>query len=239
MTRPKVSTRTAVNLITNGDFSEGASGWTSTIGGYVRVEDGLLLLSEGVYDSATQTVHGLSAGESYKLTFSYRVRREDDKNSYLTVNGQVVDRMTTVSHNDELVKSFDHVLMGITEAHLVFVTGTRAVAIDDVVLEAVVVNVSQLTVSAETVEHDQTIQCTLKAFSLTGELLINTPVTWTKSGSVRITSSSTTTDAQGNASCVVAQDTALPGQEGQGNIVVDINGTQQLTSPVLTFKREV
>ena len=237
MTKPKVSTRTAVNLITNGDFSEGASGWASNTGGSVRVDDGLLLLSEGALDSATQTVKGLSAGESYKLTFSYRVRRANDQNSYVEVNGEIVDRMTTVSENEELVKSADHLLSGITEAHLVFVTGTRAVSIDDVVLEAFV-NVSQLTVSAETVEYDQTIQCTLQAYSLTGEPLINTPVTWIKNGSIRITSSSTTTDAQGKAFCVVAQDTALPGQEGQGNIVVNINDTP-LTSPFLTFKREL
>lgn len=237
MTKPKVNTRTAVNLITNGDFSAGASGWASNTGGSVRVEGGLLLLSEGALDSATQTVEGLIAGESYKLTFSYRVRRANDQDSYVEVNGEIVDRMTTVSENEQLVKSADHLLSGISEAHVVFVTGTRAVTIDDVVLEAVVNNVSQLTVSAETVEHDQTIQCTLQAYSATGEPLINTPVTWTKSGSIRITSSSTTTDAQGKAFCVVAQDTALPGQEGQGNINVSINGIQ-LTSPFLTFRRE-
>lgn len=237
MTKPKVSKHTAVNLITNGDFSAGDDGWASNTGGSVRVENGLLLLSGGVYGSATQTVTGLSANENYKLTFSYRVRNTNDTESYVEVNGKIIDRLTTVSEGEELVNSTDHLLSGVTEAQLVFTTASRAVTIDDVVLEAVV-KVSQLTVSAETVEHDQTIYCALQAYSPTGEPLINAPVTWAHQGSILITSSSSTTDAQGKAICAVVSDISLPGQEGQGTISVSINGSQ-LTSPYLTFKRQV
>ena len=237
MTKPKASKRTGVNLITNGDFSAGDSGWASSTGGSIRVENGLLLLSGGVYRSATQTVTGLSANENYKLTFSYRVRNTNDSDSYVEVNGKIIDRLTTVSEGEELVKSADHLLSGVTQAKLVFTTASRAVTIDDVVLEAVV-KVSQLTVSAETVEHDQTIQGTLQAYSPTGEPLINTPVTWANEGSILISSSSSTTDAQGKAACTVVSNVSLPGQEGLGTILVSINGTQ-LRSPRLTFKRQV
>ena len=152
MTKPKASKRTAVNLITNGDFSAGDDGWASNTGGSIRVENGLLLLSGGVYRSATQTVTGLSANENYKLTFSYRVRNTNDTESYVEVNGEIVDRLTTVSGSEEFAKSADHVLRGVTKVDLAFITTTRAVTIDNVVLE-VFAGVSHLTVSAETVEH--------------------------------------------------------------------------------------
>jgi len=236
MSKPKVSKRTAVNLITNGDFSEGNSGWASNTGGTVRVEGGLLLLSAGGLNSAVQTVTGLSASENYKLTFSYRVRRKGDNDGYVSVNGKNIDNLETVSEGETFANSVDHLVTGVTKVDLLFITEARAVTIDNVVLEAVV-KTSYLTVSAETVEHDQTIQCTLQAYSPTGEPQGKTPVTWTSNGSISITSSSSLTDDQGKATCVVASDISLPGQEGQGTIYVKIVD-DNLTSPYLTFKQQ-
>ena len=236
MTKPKASKRTAVNLITNGDFSAGNSGWASNTGGTVRVEGGLLLLSAANQHSAVQTVTGLSASENYKLTFSYRVRRKGDNDGYVSVNGKNIDSLETVAEGEDFVKSADHFVTGVTKVDLVFTTTERAVTIDNVVLE-LSTHRTYLTVSAETVEHDQTIVCGLYAYSPAGEPLINAPVTWNVNGngSIIISSSSSSTNARGHATCSVRENTSEPEGIGRGIITVGINGTQ-LTSPILTFK---
>lgn len=114
MKKPKASKRTAVNLITNGDFSAGAEGWASNTGGEVRVVDGLLLLSAANQHSAMQIVKGLSPSENYKLTFSYRVRRKGVNDGYVLVNGKRIDSLETVSDGETFVKSVDHQVTGVT-----------------------------------------------------------------------------------------------------------------------------
>ncbi|MQT55634.1 hypothetical protein, partial [Pseudomonas sp. FSL R10-2398] len=166
MKKPKASKHTAVNLITNGDFSAGAEGWASNTGGEVRVVDGLLLLSAANQHSAMQIVKGLSPSENYKLTFSYRVRRKGVNDGYVLVNGKRIDSLETVSDGETFVKSVDHQVTGVTKVDLVFTTSERAVTIDNVVLEAFN-GVTHITVSAETVEHDGEIQCTLHALNST------------------------------------------------------------------------
>lgn len=236
MTKPKASKRTAVNLITNGDFSAGNSGWASNTGGTVRVEGGLLLLSAANQHSAVQTVTGLSATENYKLTFSYRVRRKGDNDGYVSVNGKNIDSLETVAEGENFVKSADHFVTGVTKVDLVFTTASRAVAIDDVVLEAFK-GVSHLTVSAETVEHNEEIQCTLYAYTPAGAPLVDAQVIWgSSSDSMSIKSSNERTDAQGKAVCIVVNN-ARPEEEGQGHINVRVSGTDiTFKTPYLIFK---
>ena len=238
MTKPKASKRTAVNLITNGDFSAGNSGWASNTGGTVRVEGGLLLLSAGGLNSAVQTVTGLTASENYKLTFSYRVRRKGVNDGYVLVNGKRIDSLETVSEGETFVKSADHPVTGVTKVDLVFTTAARAVTIDNVVLEAFN-GVSHLTVSAETVEHNEEIQCTLHAYTSSGAPLADAQVIWgSTSDSMLIKSSNERTDAQGKATCTVGNN-AGPEEEGQGHItalVLKGDDTVTVKTSYLTFK---
>ena len=236
MAKPTASKRTAVNLITNGDFSAGNSGWASSAGGTVRVENGLLLLSAGGHESAVQTVTGLTANENYKLTFSYRVRRKGDNDGYVSVNGTTIDSLETVSEGEEFVKSADHLVTGVTKVDLLFITANRAVTIDDVVLEASN-GVSHLTVSAETVEHNEEILCTLYAYTPAGAPLADAQVIWgSTSSSMKINPLNERTDDQGKSTCIVSNN-ARPEEEGQGHITALIVGAGiTLKTPYLTFK---
>lgn len=238
MTKPKASKRTAVNLITNGDFSAGNSGWASNTGGTVRVEGGVLLLSQGQYSSAVQTVTGLSATENYKLTFSYRVRRKGDNDGYVSVNGKTIDSLETVAEGENFVKSADHFVTGVTKVDLVFTTTERAVTIDNVVLEAFN-GVTHITVSAETVEHDGEIQCTLHAYKLSGAPLVDAQVIWgVESLSISTKSPVERTDAHGKATCT-AVNNARPGEQGVGHVTAQVlSGVDTVTvkTVFLTFK---
>lgn len=238
MTKPKASKRTAVNLITNGDFSAGNSGWASNTGGTVRVEDGLLLLSAGGLNSAVQTVTGLSASENYKLTFSYRVRREGDNDGYVSVNGKKIDSLETVSEGDTFAKSADHFVTGVTKVDLVFTTSARAVTIDNVVLEAFK-GVTHITVSADTVEHDGEIYCTLHAYKLSGAPLADAQVIWgTEDLSISTKDPVNRTDAHGKATCT-AVNNARPGEQGVGHVTaLVLSGADggSVKTVFLTFK---
>ena len=238
MTKPKVSKHTAVNLITNGDFSAGNSGWASNTGWDVRVENGHLLLSAGGLNSAVQTVTGLTASENYKLTFSYRVRRKGDNDGYVSVNGKTIDSLETISEGEEFVKSADHSVTGVTKVDLVFTTAARAVTIDNVVLESFN-GVSHLPVSAETVEHNEKIHCTLHAYTSAGAPLADAQITWrSTSTSMLIELSSERTDAQGKAACTVVNN-ARPGEQGVGHVTAQVLSgadTVSVKTVFLTFK---
>lgn len=238
MKKPKASKHTAVNLITNGDFSAGAEGWASNTGGEVRVVDGVLLLSAANQHSAVQTVTGLSASENYKLTFSYRVRRTGVNDGYVLVNGKRIDSLETVSEGDTFVKSVDHEVTGVTQVDLVFTTSERAVKIDNVVLEAFK-GVTHITVSAETVEHDGEIQCTLHAYDLLGAPLVETQVRWgVESESILVKSPIERTDANGKATCT-AVNNARPEEQGVGHVTAVVFGrvdTINVKTTFLTFK---
>lgn len=235
MTKPKASKRTAVNLITNGDFSAGSSGWTSSTGGDVRVADEVLVLAGDKFNSATQTVTGLSASASYKLTFSYKVRYISN-DGYVSVNGKIIDSLETVSEGEAFVKSADHPVTGVTKVDLVFTTIARVVQIDNVVLE-VSNGVSHLTVSAETVEHNEEILCTLYAYTPAGAPLADAQIIWgSTSSSMKINPLSERTDDQGKSTCIVSNN-AHPEEEGQGHITALIFGAGiTLQTPYLTFK---
>ncbi|WP_282364225.1 hypothetical protein [Pseudomonas sp. PS01297] len=238
MKKPKASKHTAVNLITNGDFSAGAEGWASNTGGEVRVVDGVLLLSAANQHSAVQTVTGLSASENYKLTFSYRVRRTGVNDGYVLVNGKRIDSLETVSEGDTFVKSVDHEVTGVTQVDLVFTTSERAVKIDNVVLEAFK-GVTHITVSAETVEHDGEIQCTLHAYKLSGAPLVDAQVSWgVESLSISTKSPVERTDAHGKATCT-AVNKARPGEQGVGHVTaLVLSGADggSVKTAFLTFK---
>lgn len=238
MTKPKASKRTAVNLITNGDFSAGNSGWASNTGGTVRVEGGVLLLSEGILNSAVQTVTGLSASENYKLTFSYRVRRKGDNDGYVLVNGKRIDSLETVSEGEKFANSVDHLVTGVTKVDLVFTTSERAVTIDNVVLEAFK-GVTHITVSAHTVEHDGEIQCTLYAYTSAGAPLVDAQVIWgVEDLSISTKSPVERTDAHGKATCT-AVNNARPGEQGVGHVtalVLSGADTVSVKTVFLTFK---
>ena len=82
---PGISTSTSANLVTNGTFDSGTTGWTATNSAALSVDNGRLkvLNTAASYGRATQTVTGLTVGQRY----TFQVDMIYGNASYITTLG--------------------------------------------------------------------------------------------------------------------------------------------------------